>query len=167
MLIETDRLSLRSTTDSDAENLLALFNNEKVRRFLPPSQPATLDRIKRSIERRKELESKLGFAPMIIELRETGTFIGNAGLQPISETREIEIAYHFLPEFWGKGYATEAAIALLEFGFNTAGLKEIIGICFPENIASARVLEKAGMRFVGRASYFGVDGLKKYAKTRA
>jgi [ribosomal protein S5]-alanine N-acetyltransferase len=167
MRLETTRLVLRSATYSDANSLLKLFSDERVLRYLPPlKQPLTLERMKKAVERRIELESKFGYAPLIVERREDEHFIGNAGLQSIEGTTEVEIAYHLLPSEWAKGYATEAAIAILEHGFKNAGLEQIIGICFRENLASARVLEKAGMKFAGLESYFGIEGLKKYVAKR-
>jgi RimJ/RimL family protein N-acetyltransferase len=67
---------------------------------------------------------------------------------------------------WNKGYATEAAIACLEYGLNNLHLDEIIAVCHPENIGSWRVMEKAGMAYLGTASYYGLAGLKKYAAQR-
>ena len=81
---------------------------------------------------------------------------------PVKDAPDVEIAYHFLPSAWGKGYATEAAAAILAFGFENARLKEIIGSAYLDNVASWRVLEKVGMRFVGTATYYGIEGLKKY-----
>lgn len=114
------------------------------------------------------MEAERGYAPLIITIKESGAFIGSGGVLPTKGSLDIEIAYHFLPSAWGKGYATEAAVAILEFAFKTAELEEIVGFVFFENVASWRVLEKAGMRFVGMASYPGIDvPLKKYVAGRA
>ena len=78
---------------------------------------------------------------------------------------EVELAYHFGKAWWHHGYATEAAIACLDAGFNSFGLQEIIAICFPEHIASRRVMEKAGMKYVGPARYYDLD-LVKYVKRK-
>ena len=118
------------------------------------------------MERRAKREAELGYAALIVTLKKTGQFIGSGGLQPVKDTPEVEIAYHYLPSAWGRGYATEAARAILEFGFKTIRLEEVVGLVFPENVASSRVLEKAGMWYVGQASYFGIDGLKKYSAKR-
>ena len=114
------------------------------------------------------MEAERGYAPLIITIKESGEFIGSGGVVPTKDSADIEIAYHFLPSAWGKGYATEAAVAILEFAFKTAGLEEIVGFVFSENVASWRVLEKAGMRFVGMANYPGINvPLKKYVAGRA
>ena len=88
------------------------------------------------------MEAERGYAPLIITIKESGEFIGSGGVVPTKDSADIEIAYHFLPSAWGKGYATEAAVAILEFAFKTAGLEEIVGFVFSENVASWRVLEK-------------------------
>ena len=64
----------------------------------------------------------------------------------IEGTEEIEVAYMLHSQFWGRGLATEAARAILKYGFETAGLSRLISVINPGNIASARVAEKIGMR---------------------
>ena len=164
--LETPRLVLRPATHEDAELLLKLFSIPEVWRYLPPGPPYTLERAHAGIERRMKLEGTRGFSPMLVFRKDTGEFIGNAGLQPVPETSEVEIAYHYLPSVWGKGYGTEAAIAILADGLGRLGLSNIIAICIAENVGSWRIMEKAGMRYVGRASYYGLEGLKKYVAER-
>jgi RimJ/RimL family protein N-acetyltransferase len=166
MKLETERLELRSATPADAPNLLALFSSPEILRYLPPIPPITLEQVNQAIARRMKMEAELGYAPFIILTKDNGQFIGSGGVVPLKDTPDVEIAYHYLPSAWGKGYATEAATAILAFGFENARLKEIIGLAFPENVASWRVLEKIGMRFIGTATYFGIVGLKKYVANR-
>lgn len=162
MRIDTDRLIIRSAEPTDAPSLMQLFNDADVRRFLPPGQPLTLERAERFAERLRAMEQERGYALWIVERRDTQEFIGDAGIQPLAGTDEVELAYHYLPSAWGQGFATEAATSILEYGLSTLELNEIVAIVIPENVASWRVLEKAGMRYVGTASYYGLDGLKKY-----
>jgi [ribosomal protein S5]-alanine N-acetyltransferase len=164
--LETERLVLRPATADDAEHLLKLFSIPEVWRYLPPGPPYTPERAQAGIERRMKLEAERGFSPMLVFRKDTGEFIGNAGLQPIPDTPEVELAYHYLPSAWGQGYGTEAAVAILAHGLGPVGLSQIIAICIPENVGSWRIMEKAGMRFVGLASYYGLDGLKKYVAER-
>jgi len=166
MKLETERLELRSATPADAPNLASLFSSPDVLRYLPPIPPITLEQATRAIARRMKMEAELGYAPFIILTKNNDRFIGSGGVVPVKDSPEVEIAYHFLPSAWGKGYATEAATAILAFGFESVRLKEIIGLTFPDNVASWRVLEKVGMRYVGTATYFGVEGLKKYVASR-
>jgi len=164
--LETERLELRSATLEDADLLFKLFSIPEVWRYLPPGPPYTRERACVGIERRMKLETERGFAPLLVFRRDTGEFIGNAGLQPIPDTLEVEIAYHYFPSAWGKGYGTEAAIAILAQGLGPLGLPQIIAICVPENVGSWRIMEKAGMRWSGLASYYGLQGLKKYVAER-
>jgi ribosomal-protein-alanine N-acetyltransferase len=166
MKLETERLELCSATQADAPNIQALYSNPDVLRYLPPRPPMTLEQAVQVVERRMKMEAERGFAPFIIVTKDSGEFIGSGGVQPVKDTPDVEIAYHFLPSAWGKGYATEAAKAILAFGFETARLEEIVGVAYPANVASWRVLEKVGMRFVGTATYHGIPGLKKYVADR-
>jgi len=126
----------------------------------------SLEQATQAIERRIKMEAELGYAPLIVVTKVGYEFIGSGGVMPVKDTPDVEIAYHFLPSAWGKGYATEAATAILAFGFENLRLKEIIGLAYQDNVASWRVLEKAGMRFVGNATYYGIEGLKKYLANR-
>jgi ribosomal-protein-alanine N-acetyltransferase len=118
------------------------------------------------VQRRIKTEEERGFAALLIFLKETGEFIGSGGIQPVRDTTDVEIAYHFLPSAWGKGYATETAKAILDFAFKSANLQEIVGVAFPDNMNSWRVLEKIGMQYVGIVRYHDIDGLKKYVANR-
>jgi len=133
---------------------------------LPPGPPYTPELAHAGIERRMKLEAERGFSPMLVFRKDTGEFIGNAGLQVVPDTSEVEIAYHYLPSVWGKGYGTEAAVAILDEGLRHLGLPNVIAICLPENVGSWRIMEKAGMRYLGLASYYGLKGLKKYVAER-
>jgi RimJ/RimL family protein N-acetyltransferase len=80
--------------------------------------------------------------------RDTHLFVGDAILQPLTETDEIEIGYHLVPEAWGKGYATEAAAAMLDYGFRALKLPKISAVVLPENTRSQRVLERLGLPYI-------------------
>jgi ribosomal-protein-alanine N-acetyltransferase len=80
----------------------------------------------------------------------------------MEELDEVDVAYRLLPAYWGQGLATEAAQASVRYGFAKLGLKRIIGLAMPENIASIRVLEKAGLHYTEEVSFWG-HGFSKYA----
>jgi RimJ/RimL family protein N-acetyltransferase len=82
-------------------------------------------------------------------------FIGWCGLKARPERNEIDLGYRFIKSTWGKGYATEAAYACIQYGFEKLHLKRIVGRAMPENEGSLRVLEKCGMTFIGEEM---VDG---------
>ena len=75
---------------------------------------------------------------------------------------EVEIAYELAPRAWGRGYATEAARALVEYGLRELGLARIVALILPDNVRSRHVAEKAAMRLAGPARHYGLD-LLKYA----
>lgn len=167
MRLETERLVIRSVRPEDAPDFQRLYSDPDVRRFLPPGPPATLESARGIVERRLQLERERGFAGWHVSLSSTGDFIGSVALQPIERTGpEVELAYHYLPSAWNKGYGTEAAKAILRYGFEMCGLEQIIAICFAENIGSWRIMEKAGMTYAGLASYYGLTDLKKYVADR-
>lgn len=114
------------------------------------------------LERHRELEGAHGLALWAVELRATGQFIGQCGIQPVERAGpELELAYHFTQASWRNGFATEAAIAALAHGFGELG--RLIAIVVPENVASCRVAEKAGLEYECLASYYGLATLRKYS----
>jgi ribosomal-protein-alanine N-acetyltransferase len=67
----------------------------------------------------------------------------------------VDVGYRFLPEYWGRGLATEACLASVSFGFEVLKLDRIIGLVLPDNVASIRVLDKVGLRSEGEFTYDG------------
>lgn len=78
----------------------------------------------------------------------------------------MEIAYHYIRSAWGQGFGTEAAIACLARGFEALGFETVYAFCYPENVGSWRVMEKAGMREDGMTEYLGIR-MKRYVADRA
>ena len=166
--IETARLVIRSFTLQDAQALHErVFGDEAAMKFIPRGASPSLDRTRTSVERFMRHEREHGFGLWAVELKGTGELIGDCGLYLVQGVGpDVEVAYHFGKQWWGQGYATEAASACLTYGFKECGLSEIIAICFPEHIASRRVMEKAGMRYVGPARYYELDLVKYVADAR-
>jgi RimJ/RimL family protein N-acetyltransferase len=109
------------------------------------------------------MERDRGFAMWAVDTKDTGSFVGQCGLYPIEGTGpEIEIAYHYTKGSWGNGYGTEAAIAVLAYAFRPLGFDRVIALVMEENFRSRRVVEKAGMRFEGTATYYNIPNLRKY-----
>jgi RimJ/RimL family protein N-acetyltransferase len=75
-------------------------------------------------------------------------FIGWCGLKYLPETNEVDLGYRFMKKFWGNGYATEAALACIEYGFTRLNLRLVVGRALPANLASIKVLEKCGMKYL-------------------
>jgi ribosomal-protein-alanine N-acetyltransferase len=89
--------------------------------------------------------------------KENNKFIGWTTLKHLDKTEIIEVGYRYLKDYWGKGYATEASKALLDYGFETINLNSIAAVALPQNKASTRVMEKIGMKYVGIKHYYNVD----------
>lgn len=165
--LETPRLVIRTFEQRDAEPWIAMVSDPEVRRYLPPAPLPTMETFRSAIERRHALERERGHAMWAVDAKDTGMFVGQCGVQPIGAGPEVELAYHFNRASWSRGYATEAVIAVLAHALGPVGLERVIAVVVPENVASWRVIEKAGMRYEGLASYHGLTGLKKYVAERA
>lgn len=145
--LTTDRLVLRQWTDADYEPFAALNADPVVMEHFPA--PVTREASDALIDRVKPLIESGGFGLWAVEVRETGQFIGFTGLSvPSFEAHfmpAVEIGWRLAKDAWGKGYATEAALASLEFGFGPAGLDEIVSFTATTNLPSQRVMQRIGM----------------------
>lgn len=145
--LTTESLVLREWRDSDLEPFAALNADPRVMEFLPK----TLDRAESDAlaGRIREGFAKHGFGLWAVEVPGVAPFIGFIGLSvPGFEahfTPCVEVGYRLAFDHWGLGYATEGAMAALEFGFQQARLKEIVSFTAPQNVRSRRVMEKIGM----------------------
>ena len=156
-ILTTERLALRLFTMNDIDDLFAITNEPDIFRYFPTKTPWTVEKTERSIFHQIQHWDKFGYGQMAVTLAETGQLMGWCGLESLPETNETEVGYLLSKAFWGKGYATEAAKESVKFGVENVGLKEIIGLTDPENIASQKVLQKCGMTFTRRQVYFGME----------
>jgi RimJ/RimL family protein N-acetyltransferase len=147
--IETERLRLRFHTPDDFEPLLAVQSREDVTRMLPWG-PRDADEVRESLGKKiaaTTIEKDGDPLTFAIEPKDSGAYAGDVSLWANShEHRQGEIGYVLHPDHQGRGYATEASRPLLELGFTCFGMRRIIGRIDARNAASARVLEKLGMR---------------------
>ncbi|MDM5227329.1 GNAT family protein [Cytobacillus sp. NJ13] len=144
--IETERLILRKVTLDDTEDMYLYASDEEVTKSVTwdthSSLTDTIEFINKFLPQYD--------APWGIELKENGKFIGTVHFvwwQP--EHDSAEIGYVLSKEYWGKGLITEAARAIISFGFDSMNLVRIQARCFLENKGSERVMEKLGMSFEG------------------
>lgn len=140
-------------------------------RFLPSVPAPTIEAFERAVDARRTMQHEIGYSMWAVDDKASGAFVGQCGMRPAKEMddgagTEVDLAYHFARNAWGNGYATEAAVAVLGQGLGPIGLQRIMAVALPENIGSWRVMEKAGMRYEGRADLFGLKGLKKYVAER-
>jgi len=155
--VTTPRLILRAFTPDDDVPLHRILGEEDILRYYPNPNPPPLERVRKFIERQLAHWETHGFGWWAVVLNGHEELIGWNGLQFLPETGEIEVGYLLSKPFWGQGLAPEGAYAALVFGFETLNLERIIGLVHPDNVASRRVLEKIGMSFIDRASYFGME----------
>lgn len=148
--ITTSRLILRMFDQSDAKEVARLCNNVNIYKntlYLP--YPYSLKDALSWMERHlKNYEAGVSYEFAVTE-KESGQLLGAIGLSCNQRFNQGEIAYWIGEEFWGKGYATEAAEAVLQFAFKEKKLHKVFARCFGSNPASGRVLVKSGMREEG------------------
>lgn len=154
LILETQRLILRHLIPADLDSLFRLYSDPDVRRYFPEG---TLS----YEETKEELEWFLNGHPdnphlgLWATLHKTShRFIGRCGLLPwmIDQRPEVEVAYLIAKEYWGQGLGTEAAQAVLDYGFERLGLERLVCCIEPDNLPSIRVAENIGMSFEKEAS---------------
>lgn len=147
-VLETDRLILRCVSLEDAEFVLGLLNEPSWLRFIGDKGVRTLEDARAYILKGPvDMYSRLGFGLYLVELREEGLPIGMCGLIKRDTLKDVDIGFAFLPGYWGKGYAYEAAAAVMTYGEKVLGLNRIVAITSLDNDRSAKLLEKLGLRF--------------------
>jgi [ribosomal protein S5]-alanine N-acetyltransferase len=147
-IIETSRLVLREFTLDDADSLARVLSDAETMRFYP----APFDRtgVESWISRNIGRYEKDGFGLWAAVLKSSDEVIGDCGLtvQNVDGISEVEIGYHTRRDLWGQGFASEAARACRDFGFERLTVDRLISIIRPANLASRRVAEKNGMNVV-------------------
>ena len=155
---QTDRLILRAMTPDDAEAFYQLNSNEAVMRYTHEPLLQSVEQARTAIERYSDFETH-GFGRWGCFLTSDNTMIGFCGLKYLNDLKAVDLGYRLLTEYWGQGFATEAALASVAFGFDTLQLDQIIALTLPQNVGSIRVLEKVGMRSLGTIEYDGLHPL--------
>ena len=155
-VLATERLSLREFRAGDVGTLYRLHADPRVMRYIGDGSLATRASAAAALARwRRYYATYPGLGVWPAEERSTGRFIGWFCLIYVPDTVEIEVGYRLAPSAWGRGYATEGARAVVGYGFEELGLSRIIGLTHPDNIASQRVLAKAGLADAGWGNYYG------------
>ncbi len=147
--IVTERLAIRDLVDEDWRSVHAYASDPEVVRYMPfgpNTEQDSRDFVARAIAE-QSVDPRANYA-LALTLRETGVFIGGAsvGGEAGFAGGDAGLGYCLERSAWGKGYATEAALALIEFAFERLGAHRVHAGCDTRNTASARVLEKVGMR---------------------
>lgn len=145
---ETERLILRPMTGDDAGFILELLNEPSFIRNIGDRKIRTLEGAKAYItEGPVASYARNGFGLYLVELKETHESMGMCGLIRRNTLKDVDIGYAFLPKFWSKGYALEAALAMKQYARESIGLKRLVAVVDPENQPSIRLLERLGMKY--------------------
>lgn len=156
--LETDRLRIRSLTEADLNGMHAIYGDAQTMRFIggsgrPTEGPEGTARILAWLRRHEALH---GFSAWALDERDGEPMIGVAGLLWVEgHGPEVEAVYLLRRDRWGQGHATEATRAVLDLAHGPLGLRRVIALAYPENVASLRVMEKTGMRPDGETVAYG------------
>ncbi len=163
--LETERLILRKLQESDLKGIFELDSDPKVHKYLGKKPITTYQQAEAIIAFIQQQYEQRGIGRFACIEKTSGDFIGWSGLKLNQGEKEelngftnfIDIGYRFIPRFWGKGYASEAAFACLDFGFKEMNYDIVYGAAEVENIGSNKILQKIGLQFVNEFDYEGVD----------
>lgn len=148
-MLETQRLYMKPMKQDDAYHLFTLNSDPEVMKYtgdVASSNLAEVQRLLNDIILPQYQKYKMGrFATFLKD----GTFIGWCGLKYFPETGEVDLGYRLMKKFWGQGYATEASMAALKYGFEELHLPKILARAMPQNMASIKVLQKLHMTYKG------------------
>ena len=143
-MLETARLRIRRIVADDANAMHVVYGDADSMRYVGDGQPLTRERCEEWVRVTAKNYERRGYGMFALEERASGQVAGFAGLVHPGGQDDAELKYALAPAFQGRGYATEAAIALLDYGRTVVPGHRIIATAFPQNLASHRVLAKAG-----------------------
>lgn len=143
--LETGRLRLRPITQADVAVYFSFFSDPETMRFYPSTR--SLEETQEFVNRQLRRYENDGFGPWAVVLKTDSTLIGYCGLirQMVDAVSEMEIGYLTGREYWRQGFASEAAIACRDYAFHELGVKRLISLIDPANVASIGVARKVGM----------------------
>lgn len=146
-LFQSDRLAFRQFNAEDAYEIYLLNIDPEVLKYTGDAPFESVDAAKTFLENYKQYELH-GMGRWAVIRKEDEAFLGWCGLKYRPDQETVDLGYRFKKEYWGKGYATEAARASLKYGFEVLQLQRIIARAMKDNGASIRVIEKVGMTYV-------------------
>lgn len=159
--LETNRLVLRSLTKADSQGILKLDSNPEVLKYIGIKPIQKIGEAENTIKRIQQQYKDFGVGRLAIIQKETGEFMGWAGLKFEREIRRefdyYDLGYRLLPEFWGKGIGTEAALETLKYGFGILKLEQICAAAHIKNKASDRIITKVGLEFKEKFFFDGIE----------
>jgi RimJ/RimL family protein N-acetyltransferase len=148
-IIETERLYLREFTMDDAQLLLELNSDPRVTMYTEKGGIRTIEEAENRLRNDILLQySEHGIGRWAVHLKGTDEFVGWCGIKHSKTDQAVTLGYRFFHKHWGKGFATEASKACLDYGINVLKLENIIAKAMKENTASIRVMQKLGMVYL-------------------
>jgi len=157
IILETERLILKTSTRENFLQVYQLLSDPDVMRYIG-NGPKAENEVREGLEKMIKHQERHGFAFGDIYLKNSGEYIGRAGLIYLAmndDQDEIEVGYQLHKKYWGQGYATEITKALINWGFEHLQLEQIVAVIQTENQLSQRVLEKSGLNYAGKSTYYG------------
>ncbi len=159
--LESQRLIYRELVPSDDVHLFELDSNPEVHRYLGNNPVTSIDQVREAIANIRGQYERNGIGRMAVILKDTGEFIGWAGLKLEHDKNDhdefYDVGYRFIERFWGNGYATEAAQFFVNYGFNVLKYDKINASALAGNIGSRKALEKAGLKYIESYDYHGAE----------
>ena len=159
ILLETKRLIINTPEAIDFDNLYALQADADVMQYIGQGVRTPAE-VRSGLEKAIAHQKKYGFSLGCVFEKESGVFVGRAGLIHLGydDTQpDIEVAYALTKAAWCKGYATELASAIINWGFQHLSITKLVAVINPSNDRSRRVLEKVKMSYMGRAHYWNSE----------
>lgn len=158
MKIETERLYLRQfDIEKDLKEYAEIMGEYEVGKWLPKGEGYTLEETERFMNYIFAHWDKFNFGIWAVVEKDTGILLGHCGLNYIKELDEVEVLYALGKHARGKGYATEAAKAVLQYGFKELKLDHIIGLTKLDNTASMNILKKIGLKYIKNIEIFNIE----------
>lgn len=158
---ETERLLLREILPTDVDAMFAMDSDPEVHRYLGNNPVKDKEQIRGAIEFIRGQYVEFGIGRWAIVDKKTNQFIGWAGLKYVTEETNghinyFDLGYRLNKQYWGNGFATEAALACIEYGFKILELNEIYAMVDQENDGSNKIMKKVGFTFI---EDFVLDGI--------
>jgi RimJ/RimL family protein N-acetyltransferase len=165
-VIETQRLILRGPIPADADVWVTFITDPEFGRYVPRSKVTRTpqeraERIIGAYYRRWETQplSALGWA---VTRKADGQFMGFCGVEELSGTNDGELDYYLGKPYWGQGFTTEAARAMVRFAFESTGWDRVVAAIVPANLASSRVVDHLGFVYEKHVDYYELTGADSF-----
>lgn len=145
--IETERCTLRPLTLNDAKALNEVNRIPQVMRYIGPVED-DIEKTRWYLEKGPLADyEKFGYGRHACIDKSSGKLIGFCGMKYLPSLQDSDVGYRLLPEYWGKGIATETSMAIMDYAKSTLGLKRVLGLAMPDNRPSINIFPKLGMHY--------------------